>query len=99
MKTKDERLVELEETNQALRDMLREVAVLILSQVDPDAAGALSRYEDVRNAAMASNDKIHGPYCREAEWKHPANKPTGQLVYCGEKSGHAGPCHYSRAID
>lgn len=86
-----------EERLEALEALLKEVAVLILSQVDPDAAGALARYEDERNAAMASNDKMHGPYCRESTIQHNGTKDGlahGVFVYCGKPAGHRGPCEY-----
>lgn len=85
MKTKDERLADLEE-------LLKGVAVLILEALEPDAAEAVYASRGRREKNEANAAKVHGPYCRKAALL------KGEWVYCGEPVGHTGPCNNVRAV-
>lgn len=92
MKTKDERLADLEE-------LLKGVAVLILETVEPDAAEAVHAARNQREVKEAHAEIVHGPYCREVDYIMPqGDGDAGIWVYCGRKKDHTGPCDYVRAI-
>lgn len=91
MKTKDERLADLEE-------LLKGVAVLILEALEPDAAEAVYASRGRREKNEAYRKNIHGPYCRKSKWLKAHGETNGAWVYCGEMAGHTGPCNNVRAV-
>lgn len=96
--TRDEQLQALTQSNEELRDMLKEVAVLILKTVEPDLAREVEQFERGRLLQERLADQVHGPYCAKCEYHQEAGAKKGQWVYCGDPKGHAGPCSFVRSI-
>lgn len=90
--TRDERLKDLTESNEELRGLLKDVALLILKAVEPDAAREVEQFELGRLLRERLAEEVHGPYCDKCEYHH------GQWVYCGDPRGHTGPCSFVRSI-
>lgn len=91
MKTKEERLVALEE-------LLKSIALQILEALEPNAAEAVYGYRNRKEHREEQDARAHGPYCRYSEYKHEGTDATGEWVYCSQPYGHGGPCSFTRAM-